>query len=144
MNIFDKALNTIGLVRKAASLALASAVSDVDPFLMWSQSRKVTIDKAMNTYNGWVYACVRSIGEEIAKQKFRLFQVNKDGVHEEIFDHEILDLLEGVNPYQTGYDLKYLTSAHLELTGNTYWLLDGVKSETDKPKAVSPYLSQAD
>ena len=136
MNIFDKALNTIGLVRKAASLALASAVSDVDPFLLWSQSRKVTIDKAMNTYNGWVYACVRSIGEEIAKQRFRLFQVNKDGVHEEIFDHEILDLLEGVNPYQTGYDLKYLTAAHLELTGNTYWLLDGVKSETDKPKAI--------
>jgi HK97 family phage portal protein len=108
----------------------------VDPFLIWSQSRKITIDKAMNTYNGWVYGCVRSIAEEIAKQRFRLFQVNADGVHEEIFDHEILDLLEGVNPYQTGYDLKYLTTSHLELAGNSYWLLDGVKSETDIPKAI--------
>ena len=136
MNIFDKTLNAIGLTRKAATLALASAVSDVDPFLLWSQARKVTIERAMNMNSGWVYTCVRAIAEEIAKQKFRLFQVNKDGTNEEIFDHEILDLLEGVNPYQTGYDLKYLTTSHLELAGNSYWLLDGVKNEASKPTAI--------
>ena len=76
------------------------------------------------------------IAEELAKISFRLFQVNKDGVHEEIFDHELLDLLDGVNPFQTGYELRYLTGAHLELTGNSYWLLDGVEKDTDKPKAI--------
>jgi HK97 family phage portal protein len=90
----------------------------------------------MDTYNGWVYACVRAIAEEVARQRFRLFQIKKDGTHEEIFDHELLDLLEGVNPFQTGYDMKYLSVSHLELTGNSYWLLDGVTSETDKPKAI--------
>jgi HK97 family phage portal protein len=136
MNIFDKTLNAIGLVRKAATLALASAVADVDPFLLWSQSRKVTIERSLNMNIGWVYTCVRAISEEIAKQRFRLFQVNKDGTNEEIFDHEILDLLEGVNPYQTAYDLKYLTTSYLELAGNSYWLLDGVKNETSKPTAI--------
>ena len=35
-----------------------------------------------------------------------------------------------------GLELKYLTSALLDLTGNTYWYLEGVKSDTDKPKAI--------
>lgn len=136
MNIFDKAINLIGLVRKAATLSLVSGMADADPFSIWSRSRKTSVDKAMDVYNGWVYGCVRAIAEEIAKQKFRLFQVQKDGTHEEIFDHELLDLLDGVNPFQTGYDLKYITSSHLELAGNSYWLLDGVKTETDKPTAL--------
>lgn len=136
MNIFDKALNIIGLTRKAISLSLASGIADADPFLVWSKTRKTSVEKAMDMYNGWVYGCVRAIAEEIAKQKFRLFQVQKDGTHEEIFDHELLDLLSGVNPFQTSYDLKYITSSHLELAGNSYWLLDGVKSDTDKPTAI--------
>ena len=90
----------------------------------------------MGTYNAWTYAAIRAISEELAKISFRLFQVNKDGVHEEIFDHELLDLLDGVNPFQTGYELRYLTGSHLELAGNSYWLLDGVEKDTDKPKAI--------
>jgi len=136
MNIFDKALSLIGLSRKAANIPLASGLAESDPFTLWSRSRKISIDKAMNTYSAWTYAAVRSIAEELAKISFRLFQVNKDGVHEEIFDHEILDLLNGVNPFQTGYELRYLTGAHLELAGNSYWLLDGVEKDTDKPKAI--------
>jgi len=136
MNILDKTLNAIGLIRKANNLSLASGIADADPFLIWSKTRKTSVEKAMDLYNGWVYGCVRAIAEEIAKQKFRLFQVTKDGTHEEIFDHELLDLLDGVNPFQTAYDLKYITSSHLELAGNSYWLLDGVKSDTDKPTAI--------
>jgi hypothetical protein len=34
------------------------------------------------------------------------------------------------------YDpLKYITAAHLELTGNCYWLLDGVTNDTSLPRA---------
>lgn len=136
MNIFDKTLSLIGLTRKGLNLPLASGLSNDDPFTLWSRSRKVSIDKAMGTYNAWTYAAIRAIAEELAKISFRLFQVNKDGVHEEIFDHELLDLLDGVNPFQTGYELRYLTGSHLELAGNSYWLLDGVEKDTDKPKAI--------
>lgn len=137
MNIFDKTLNKIGLARlKANNVALAAGMSENDPFVLWSRSRKISSDKAMAVYNSWVYAAVRAIAEELAKIPFRLFQVNADGVHEEIFDHELLDLLSGVNPFQTGYELRYMSSSHLELAGNSYWLLDGVEKDTDKPRAI--------
>ena len=66
---------------------------------------------------------------------WRLYKI-KGKNHEEQDDHELLDLLDGVNEYMTGIELKYTTVAHLELTGNCYWLLDGCKSDTDKPKAI--------
>ncbi len=136
MNIFDKALEVIGLTRKSQQIPMASAIGGGDPFLVWGNNKKERIDRAMSIYNSWVYACVRAISEEMAKMKFRLFQVNKQKVHEEIFEHELLDLLDGANPFQTGYELRYLMASHLELAGNAYWLLDGVKNETDKPTGI--------
>jgi HK97 family phage portal protein len=38
----------------------------------------------------------------------------------------------------TGIELKYVTMAHLELTGNCYWLLDGVKDDRTPPRAIYP------
>ncbi|QQR82458.1 phage portal protein [Candidatus Campbellbacteria bacterium] len=137
MNILEKTLNLVGLTRiKTSSVPFASGITETDPFVLWSKSRKISIEKSMTTYNAWTYSAIRAIAEELAKISFRLFQVNKDGVHEEIFDHELLDLLDGVNPFQTGYELRYLTASHLELAGNSYWLLDGVEKDTDKPKAI--------
>ena len=61
----------------------------------------------------------------------------------EVFDHEVLDLLSGVSETQTGYELKYLMGSHLELTGNFYAVMDGVKAGRDgkpsgKPRALYP------
>ena len=39
----------------------------------------------------------------------------------------LLDLLDVPNEHMTGIELKYVMMAHLELTGNAYWLLDGVE-----------------
>ena len=36
----------------------------------------------------------------------------------------------------TGLEMKYLTSACLDLTGNAYWYLQGVTGELGKPKAL--------
>ena len=36
----------------------------------------------------------------------------------------------------TGPEFKYLLSARLDLTGNAYWYLEGVKNDLDKPKAI--------
>src|SRR6185312_246828 len=93
--------------------------------------------KAMGNFTGWVYAAVNSIASEASNIQWRLYQVNGDD-HTEQEDHDILTLLEGVNEHMTGIELKYTTIAHLELTGNCYWLLDGVNSDTDKPRAIYP------
>lgn len=135
MQFIEKALNFFGLQKKGFSSSTSNA-SGGDPFILAGGYKKIAKEKAMQVIEGWVYACVRAIAEELANMKFRLYQVKKDGTNEEIFEHELLDLLDGVNPFQSGYELKYLTSAHLEAVGNSYWLLDGVKSETDKPTAI--------
>ena len=35
-----------------------------------------------------------------------------------------------------GIELKYITVAHLELTGNAYWLLDSATSDMTPPRAT--------
>ena len=105
-------------------LAKPNASKDVDP------------GKAMDSYRDWVFACVHSIADEIANVQFRLFEIGSDGNHEEKFEHELLDLLDAVNDFQTVPELKHMIASHLELTGNAYLFLDGVKNTTDKPRAI--------
>jgi len=94
----------------------------------------------MEAYTGWTYAAASVIGEEIAKLKFRLFQISKDGTHEEIFDHDLLNLLSMVNPYQTAWELKFMLGVHMSLVGDAYWLMDGVDNATQTPKGLYPLI----
>lgn len=136
MPFIDTILGIIGLSRKAQSLPLIDATAQSDPFALWIATKKIAADKAFALNTGWTYACVRAIAEGISAIDFRLFSVNKDGDTEEVFEHELLDLLHAVNPHQTGGELKYNTAAHMELAGNAYWFLDGVTSEGGKPTAI--------
>lgn len=110
-----------------------------DPLAIYKPTGAKHVDaaKAMGNFSGWVYAAVNAIASEVANIQWRLYEIT-DKDHEEKDDHPLLDLLDGVNDHMTGIELKYVTVAHLELTGNFYWLLDGVKSDTDKPTAIYP------
>jgi phage portal protein BeeE len=92
----------------------------------------------MGNFTGYTYAAVNAIASEVANIQIRLHQVAGDDQEEVDPDHELLTLLDGENEHMTGPELKYVTMAHLELTGNFFWLLDGVKSDTDKPRAIYP------
>jgi HK97 family phage portal protein len=67
--------------------------------------------------------------------QLRLYQVNGDD-HDEQDEHPLLDLLDNPNPQMTGIELKYTIIAHLELTGNCYAYLDGVRDENTPPRAI--------
>ncbi len=100
-------------------------------------SKTVPASKAMDANHGWVYAGVKAIADEIANTEFRLFAVDAEtGDQIEQPEHELLDLLDAVNDFQTGPELKHLIASHLELTGNAYLLLAGVKNDKDKPTAI--------
>jgi HK97 family phage portal protein len=93
--------------------------------------------KALANNRGYVYAAVNAIAREVMNIDWRLFEVTgKD--HEEKSEHAALNLLDSVNDTMTGPELKYLLSAHLDLTGNAYWYLEGVKGDLDKPTAIYP------
>jgi HK97 family phage portal protein len=108
-----------------------------DPLAIYKPTGAKHVDagKAMGNFTGWAFAAVNAIASEVANIQLRLYQIKGED-HEEQEDHPLLTLLEGVNETMTGIELKYTTMAHLELTGNCYWFLDGVNSDTDKPRAI--------
>ena len=110
-----------------------------DPLAIYrpTNTKDVNASRAMANFSGWVFASVNAIASEVANIQIRLYKLSEDE-HQEVVDHPLLTLLEGVNETMTGIELKYTTMAHLELAGNAYWLLDGVKSDTDQPRAIYP------
>jgi HK97 family phage portal protein len=110
-----------------------------DPLAIYrpTNTKNVNAARAMANFSGWVFASVNAIASEVANIQIRLYKLSGDE-HQEVVEHELLTLLEGVNETMTGIELKYTMMAHLELAGNAYILMDGVKSDTDKPKALYP------
>lgn len=139
--MIERAADALGWMKKSAASGATGLGSGADPFSIWRTSKKIDGSKALDSYTGWTYACIRAIAEEISKTKFKLMRVKKNGDEEEVDSHELLDLLDGVNEGQTGIELRYLTAAHLEAIGNSYWLLvnkrgEPVSSAEEKPDAI--------
>ncbi len=133
----EKIFERIGYISKekaAPPYVSSSGVSD--PFIIWARTKKISPDKALAVYAGVAYACIKAIAEEIGNMEYRLMRTGADSNDEEIYEHDLIDLLSGVNDYQTGFELKYATAIHLESVGNAYWHLEGVNNETDKPTAI--------
>jgi HK97 family phage portal protein len=92
-------------------------------------------ERLLGNNKGFVYAAVNAKAREVMAIDWRLFKVDGDD-HEEQEDHDLLSLLDAPNDNMSGLELKYLTSALLDLQGNTYWYLEGVNGPLDKPKAI--------
>lgn len=129
--------NDFSFDQKGLSPGVEAGVG-ADSMAIWRSGagKKIDRSKAMAQNSGWVYAATKAISDEIANIDFRLFRVKKGGDKEEVMDHEVLDLLDAVNDFQTGPELKQTIAQHLELTGNAFILLDGVTSEKGKPTAL--------
>lgn len=136
MDFLDKIFSKVGFVRAVNIKAFVESITD-NPFILWNNSKKVSADKAMAAYKGWVFGATRAIAEELGFMEFILYKIKKDGDYERVYNHELLDLLENPNPLHIGFNLRYKTAAHLELTGNSYWLMD-VENENDKPTKIYP------
>ena len=92
----------------------------------------------IESYTGWVYACVNVIASEVGNMKLRLMRgkKNDDEEDEEIFEHEIISILDRPNPLMTGTDLLEITSSHLDLTGNAFWYL--LRDDSGVPQEIYP------
>ena len=142
MSIVDSILNRVGFIRKEKTeIPGIASMGTADPLAIFRPGGVgVSDQQAMRSYTGWTFACARAIGEEVAKLKFKLFKIQKDGDYEQVYDHELLDLLNNPNPFQTAWELKFMLGVHMELTGKGYWLLDGVDKDSDKPKGIYPLI----
>jgi len=70
----------------------------------------------LKSSTGWVYACVNAIADEVAMINLRLYKYAGKDV-QEIASHPILDVLYRANEFMTKFDLFWLVSQYLELTG---------------------------
>lgn len=100
-----------------------------------SPGSPVSSAQAMDAYHSWPYAAIKPIADEIAGIEWRVYRIVR-GEKKELEEHELLDLLEGVNDFQTGPEFRNTLATHLELTGNAYILLEGVKDDRQKPTAL--------
>lgn len=82
----------------------------------------------LESYKGWVYACVNSIAEEVGMMDFKLQRRLKDGQWQEVPNHPAMQLLNNVNPFMSSFDLLFGTQAFLELHGNAFWYLATYKN----------------
>jgi len=72
----------------------------------------------------WVNACVNIIADVCAGLDIHLYDVNKKGELEELYDHPLLDLIYKPNALQSKFDFFYLIFNYLELAGEAPILLD--------------------
>ena len=71
---------------------------------------------------GWVYLASETIADRCASVKLRLFRQMRNGDQEEVFEHEVLDLLNNPTATMTAKQLWSLYYQYLNLTGETYLL----------------------
>src|SRR5262245_6816269 len=74
-------------------------------------------------YQSWVYAAVNAIAQEVAMQRPFLYLNSGQAEHEQTplaHDHPLTRLLDEPNPWTTPWELWYLTTVYLELTGKSF------------------------
>lgn len=88
---------------------------------------KSASEKLINSFDGWVYINVATLAEAVSDIEFELFKFRTsqgEMVMEPIEQHELLDLLNRFNDATTKSQAAYNTEAHLDLAGDSFWLLE--------------------
>lgn len=139
MDIFSRASSVFSRVVRAVRKEVSASWTS-----MWGDSTSDRVNPAnfMANDKNWVYVCVDKIADSVSAIPIKLMKYNKNGEDTELFDVEPIDLLDKPSAQMTGRDFRYTTIAHLELTGNAYWLKDSDGQPTElfplNPKNVTP------
>lgn len=111
--------------------------------------RKLSDEKSISTkllesFYGWTYINVTTLAEEVSKFEPELYKTTIKGgeiVAEPVTDHPLLDLLDRFNSTTSRSEGFYLTEAFLEMTGDSFWYLEG-GANGGQPTGI--YLLQPD
>lgn len=83
-------------------------------------------EEYLKAYTGYAYTAVSSIAQEVASIDLHLFKnkfVKGQPETTEVYQHEVLSLLNYANPLTTFFDLTEATQIYLELTGESFWVV---------------------
>ncbi len=73
---------------------------------------------------GWLFACVNIIAQAVAKVNWHLYEKDSQGELKEVFEHDLLDLLGKMNPFQTWYQFIYFGTIYKLLVGEEFWQMN--------------------
>lgn len=88
----------------------------------------------LHRYQGYVYACVSAIAEDVAMIQFKVYSKQPDGSLKDVANHPLLTVLDNPNPLMSKYQLIELTSTHIELCGEAFWYSE-IGQDTQRPKS---------
>ena len=153
LNLYEPALDEKGnqimvpvdMVKFARKLNRKSnSLSSQDSMALWKPgaSSRIPAANAMENYTGLNFASISALADEVSNIVWELYTIKKDGEHEQVLEHDILDLLDAPNPEQTGPEFKFRIISHLELAGNCYIVMrnkngEPIKNEDEKPAMLT-------
>lgn len=129
MNVIDRIASAFGFQKSAPYPVMSTqSVFGLDRIGRNGSSPRPGIgnmDSALGRYadEAWVYSCIRIIQTKAASVPLKVYK-NVNGKKIEQPDHPLKKLLDSVNPFMDGYDLREGTHGFRELAGNALWLLD--------------------
>ena len=128
--MFERVKNLLGIQPVKRDYSNEGAVATL--MSKWTQGDSPRVDASnMATYLGkyadqaWIYSCIKVIQTKAAGVPLNVYKrIGDEDVEQK--DHPLKKLLDGANPFMSGYDLREATHGFVELVGNSYWLKDKV------------------
>lgn len=110
-------------------------------FARWILPGKMSQRQFLESYQGYVYACVKSIAESVAKGE--LYVAKNDLVKGELRDdkHEVNRLLNRPNPDMSKFQFLEVLETHIEMAGEAFIYL-AMGKQSKKPREM--YLLRPD
>lgn len=108
-------------IRQPAARLLPSLATPYTPAAGWWRDDPA---EQLRHSQSWVYAAVTAVAQEVAKQVPLVVQTTGQADHQQQVlphTHPLCRLLDNPNPWLTRWELWYLTTVYLELTGNAFW-----------------------
>ena len=100
----------------------------------WSPDRYDIYAKEVYMHNVIGYKSIDEVARAVSSVEWQLFQVDKNGDKEQVFDHPLNDLIKRPQPYMGFSQLIARATAFLTLNGNTFF--EGVSLQTGPRKGV--------
>jgi phage portal protein BeeE len=72
----------------------------------------------MGNYAGFVYAALSKRAKRVGAVTLHLYELNRQSDVEEVFDHDLLSLLNRANPMQSRYQFFYTIEMMLGIWGS--------------------------
>lgn len=127
MNLMTK-LRTLFRSKAAKPQAAALLCPPLGPSPGWWRN---DAHEQVGHFSSWVYAAVTSIAQEVARHRPYGFRETGPAEHDMTPlppTHPLMRLLSRPNPWLTPWELWYLTTVYLELTGNCFWYCPGLRA----------------